>query len=404
MKILEGFNKNSRYCILVEPLWAVFGGVIGFYAPLYMKELGLDAAQIGLVGTVYMIFSFIGFIMAAPITNRLGRKKTTLYFDLLSWSVPMLIWAFSNNIWHFLIAAVLNATVRIVYTSWFLLFSEDAEESLLPKIFGIIYLINYTSGIFAPLAGLLIKGFGIIPVMRIVYGIGFISMTIMFLLRNMLVTETTNGVKMMEEYRNKPLFQFMDGYFKSFGKLFTNKARFCITMIFAISNFLMAMSFIQVIYFTGQWKYNEAVISAVPLAGAVISLFVYFVVLPRLNRESIPLSISLSFLFMAAAVLLFILLPGNRLWMLILSTGLFTVGNMLVQTYRDTLFMGFTEESEKADMFSAIQTVTTLICIPAGYLTGIMYGISPVLPFYTMLFLILVAFLFSLLLKHKNNR
>lgn len=40
-KILGGLDGNAYYSIIMEPLWAVFGGMIFFYQPLYMKHLNV---------------------------------------------------------------------------------------------------------------------------------------------------------------------------------------------------------------------------------------------------------------------------------------------------------------------------------------------------------------------------
>ena len=93
---LEGLPRNARNAIMLEPLWAVFGVVILYYAPLYMAGIGLSSTQIGLVGSISLACSFVFQTLAAPITNRMGRKRTTLVWDLISWTIPMLIWAFSQ--------------------------------------------------------------------------------------------------------------------------------------------------------------------------------------------------------------------------------------------------------------------------------------------------------------------
>ena len=122
---LEGLPKNARNAILVEPMWALFGVVIMYYAPLYMIGVGLSSAQVGLLGSIMLAFSFVFQTLAATITNRLGRKRTSLIWDLVSWTLPMLIWAFAHDFAAFLLAAILNASVRIVSVSWSLLVIED---------------------------------------------------------------------------------------------------------------------------------------------------------------------------------------------------------------------------------------------------------------------------------------
>ncbi|RAI87270.1 MFS transporter [Paenibacillus pabuli] len=93
MKLLQDLPRNPRYSILLEPVWAIPGTIVLFYAPLYMKEAGLSDIEIGLINSVNLYFAFIFQLFAGSITNKLGRKRTTLIFDLIAWSVPMFIWA-----------------------------------------------------------------------------------------------------------------------------------------------------------------------------------------------------------------------------------------------------------------------------------------------------------------------
>ena len=48
-------------------------------------------------------------LLSGVITDKLGRRLTTLIFDILSWSVPALISAIAQNFWYFLIAGVINS-------------------------------------------------------------------------------------------------------------------------------------------------------------------------------------------------------------------------------------------------------------------------------------------------------
>ena len=198
---LAGLPKNARSAILVEPLWAVFGVVILYYAPLYMTSVGLNSVQVGWIGSIMLAFSFVFQTLAAPITNRLGRKRTSLIWDLISWTVPMLIWTFSQSFAAFAIAAILNSSVRIVSVSWSLLVIEDVEPSDRSRVFAILNLIGAASGLMTPVVGLLIGKYGVESTLRVYYFLGAISMTVMFFLRNALTDETQNGLLAMREHK-----------------------------------------------------------------------------------------------------------------------------------------------------------------------------------------------------------
>ena len=104
LKLLQDLPKNSRYSILLEPVWAIPGTIVLFYAPLYMKEAGLSDIEIGLINSVNLYFAFIFQLFAGSYVRISWGETNNADLDLLAWSVPMFIWAFSQNFWLFLIA------------------------------------------------------------------------------------------------------------------------------------------------------------------------------------------------------------------------------------------------------------------------------------------------------------
>jgi MFS family permease len=82
----------------------------------------------------------ISAFMSGAITDKMGRKSATLIFDILSWSIPCLIWAFAQTFYYFLIAAVVNSLWRITMNSWTCLLVEDTDPKLLVDIYTWIYI------------------------------------------------------------------------------------------------------------------------------------------------------------------------------------------------------------------------------------------------------------------------
>lgn len=125
--VLKRNRGNPRTLIFMEPLWGIPFNLIAPFAALYMYTQGVTDVQIGLISSVAMFiqvfFSFFGGIL----TDKLGRKRTTMLGDFFGWTVACLIWAVSDNFWLFLIAAIFNSFEQINQTAWFCLLIEDAE-------------------------------------------------------------------------------------------------------------------------------------------------------------------------------------------------------------------------------------------------------------------------------------
>jgi len=403
MKFLSDLPRNSRNSIKLEPLWSVFGGMILFYAPLYMKGLGVTEVEMGLINTVNLFFAFIFHFLAGPVTNRLGRKRTTLIFDIISWTIPMLIWAVAQNFWYFLIAYSINASVKIVSISWYCLISEDAPENKRAKIFGIMYIINYTTGIFTPVAGLLIAKYGTVPTLRVLYLIGMVSFTCMFIIRNALVNETKAGKEIMEKHSTMSISQSLKSYIVNIAGIRKNKNLILITLILIITNFAASMNFFQILYIKDYLGFSEKALSVTPLISALINLLLFVYVLPKLRNFKDEKLLFIAFLIVCLGILVLLATPLGNMAILLASIGILAVGGFIMQVYRDTVFMNNAGEHDKADMYAAAQTVTTLICIPSGYLGGLMFSLSRQLPFLGMLCLYIIASLIAFkLLRMKG--
>ena len=155
-------RENAKVCILCHPFWSVPFTLYYYYLSLYLKAEGLSDAQIGnlmVAGTVAsLVFSFV----AAPLTDRLGRRNTTLVFDLLSSALPPLMYLISPSFWMAMLATVLFNSNKIMSVGYYLVMIEDADDRQKTVAFNLFNLITYAAGLLIPLAGLWVKAQGLV--------------------------------------------------------------------------------------------------------------------------------------------------------------------------------------------------------------------------------------------------
>ena len=121
-----------------------------------------------------MVFQIFWTILSGAVTDKLGRKRTTLLFDIISWGVPGLIWAIAQDFTYFLVAAIVNSLWRIVDTSWQCLLVEDTDPDLLVDVWALIQVGGLLAGLlegFADDAGVLGVRAGL-QISRQVFGCG----------------------------------------------------------------------------------------------------------------------------------------------------------------------------------------------------------------------------------------
>ncbi len=381
--------RNARSCILVEPLWALFGPLVMFYAPLYQKARGLSALDMGVINSTAIATGFLFFLLGAPLANRFGRRMTSLVFDVIAWSVAMVVWAFARSFTVFIIAGVLNSCVRVVIISWNLLITEDAQPGQRSTIHGWMHLIGSTGGLVTFMGGLAIARFGILESMPVIYLVGAASMTLMFILRHLTTRETATGLMLMEKTKTRPLLADIAAQLRLTATVFHDRGLALRVSIFTLANMVYAMDYYRVLYLGEAKRLSPSLVAFVPALGATFSIIVFFFVLPRLEayRRSRngdgheARALAAAALFCIGAVACFIVSPSSFPALPIVASALMQTGYFLVLTYRDTTFMNGTDSLKRSGLYGVAQALAFLISIPAGWLGGFLYSRNPALPF-----------------------
>jgi MFS family permease len=382
MSFLKSLPRNSRVCLYVEPLWALFGPATFFYGSLYMKELGLSPVEIGLVASVNLAVSFLFYLVAGPLTDKLGRRKASLFFDFVAWPVSMMLWSFATGFWWFMAGAVTNAAVRVVIVSWNLLMSEDAPKEARVKLFGAMSIMSACGGFVTMIAGFLRDRVGLEPVMRGLYLVGGASMAIMIVIRWIWADETASGKLMIEKSRGRSLPAMVVEQLRSFAGASKDKEFLRIAALYFIVNASISFNGFQAIYAKDFLGYAESQIAWIPGVNALICILLFVLVLPRVAKrggERIGLALSFGLSLLASA--LFMVVPSGALPLLLLAFALSATALQLTATYRETVFMNHSNEETRAELFGIVQTIAMLLSIPSGYLAGLLYEVHPVLPF-----------------------
>ncbi len=401
---LAGLPKNARNAILVEPLWAIFGVVIMYYAPLYMTTIGLSSAQVGWIGSIMLAFSFVFQTLAAPITNRLGRKLTSLIWDLISWTLPMLIWTFSQSFAAFAIAAILNSSVRIVSVSWSLLVIEDVAPSERSRVFAILNLIGAACGLMTPVVGLLIGKYGVESTLRVYYFLGAISMTTMFFLRNALTDETQNGLAAMLEHQGLHPWESLKKNVQSLSVLKDTTGLIWLIAFYVLTFFIEQMNLFQILYFSQTLHFGAIAVSLVPVSVAAITAIMYGFVLRRLSSLPVERTLVLTCALGLVGAILMVLIPAGNLVILLLVISVLAGGTFLTRTYRDTVLFSHLPSSGTADLFSAVQVLTMLFSIPASAIAGGIFSVQPSALFILIAFLNLALFAMAWVISRLQTR
>lgn len=365
-----------------EPLWGIPYNLYAPYISIYMVALGLSDRQIGLIVSISWGFQVLLASLSGVITDKLGRRLTTLIFDIISWTIPTIISALAQNFWYFLIAGVINSVWRITHNSWSCLLVEDAEHDQLVDIFTWIYIANILVGFVAPLAGLLIGKFALVPTMRGLYIFASVMFTVKAIVTYQLTEETQQGKIRMEQTRRQSIWSALYEYRDIFSTLLNTPRTLytaAIMLVISIST-LISGSFWSILV-TEKLHVPAQNLAMFPFVRSAIILVFFFVVTPQINKLHFQQPMILGFLGFIASQLILITAPAQNYGLLLLSVLIEACSFAVVNPLVDRMTVLTIEPKERARILSIIFVVVILLSSPFGWIAGTLSTINKSLPF-----------------------
>ena len=401
---LLGLEGNPRLCIYTEPLWGIPFNLYLPYASVYMLALGLQDRQIGLLASIGLVFQIFMSLVSGPITDKLGRRMTTFIFDLISWSLPTLVWAFAQNYTYFLVATILNSVLRITMNSWTLLLVEDAPRSKLVSIWSWSTIAGILSGFFAPIAGILVSRYSLVLAVRILYLNAFVFMTLKFFILFIYGKETRQGNIKMKETAGIPFLGLMGNHSKALKKIVGNPYTlnaFFIALVILIYDTVKGVFWsIMVVKELGL---PESSIALFPLLRSVLMLAFYFFITPRLNHFSFKRPFVAGFALLLVSNIILVLSPGGSYLFVIVSTLMDAAAVALIAPFKETLMVDAVDPHDRAGIVGIFNVSMLVLASPFGWIAGILSERSRYLPFFLLITMagIGIVLVFRIM-KHKS--
>lgn len=379
---LRKLRGNARACVYTEPLWGIPFNLYAPYASVYMLALGLTDVQIGLLTSIGLVLQVFWALMSGPITDKLGRKRTTFIFDVISWSIPCLIWAVAQNFTYFLLGVIVNAVWRVTANSWQCLLVEDTDERLLVDIYSWIYIAGLLAAFVSPLTGFLIDQYSLIPTIRGLYVLSFVMMTAKFVILNALAKETQQGLVRMEETRHQPLFAVVGESKGVLKQILRSPATLYTAGLMIIMGITTTVrgTFWSILV-TEKLQFPTAQLAWYAFARSVTMLVFFFTIMPRLGTKNIHKLMVVGFVGLTASQVLLLLTPVGNVWLLVLSTLVEACSIPLASTLLDKLVVLSVDPKERARIMGLLTVLVIVITSPFGWIGGQLSEINRSLPF-----------------------
>ena len=399
---------NGRYCLWTEPLWGIPFHLYFPFFTIYMFQLGVLDVQIGMLLALGRLVQVCTSLLGGIVTDKFGRNLTTFVSDLVAWSVPMLIWAFAQDFRWFLAAALINSFWQISNVSWECLWIDDMSEDVdsIKLFFNWLYVCGLFAVFFAPIAGFFVGLHGVVPVMRVLFVITFISMTAKFVILFCFAKETNRGRERMEATKGVSLLSLLMGYKEVFLQLLKSKG-----MLRALSlqstaqvTILVASTFFA-LYATQNLGLPDQFLAYFPILRAGVMLAFLFFIQNRLYRfaQNRVMLVGISIKILALVVLLRApegnwILPGLYIFLEACAAA-------LLMPRIDTLAANAIDPKERARIRGLFNVIILAVSSPFALLAGFLSDMNRQLPFILNigLFALMAVFVYRKVDKHANK-
>jgi MFS family permease len=379
---LRNLRGNARGCVFTEPLWGIPFNLYAPYVSVYMLALGLTDAQIGVVTSVGLVFQIFWALMSGAITDKLGRRRTTLISDLVGWSVPCLVWAISANFSHFLIAAAFNSVWRVSHTSWTCLLVEDTDPDLLVDVYAWIYIANLVVAFIAPFGGLLIQRFTLVPTMRGLLVLAFVMMTAKFFATNALTTETRQGLVRIAETRHQPVIAVLREYSSVFRQVIRAPTLLLATALLVFVSISRTISgTFWAILVTEKLMIPAQYLALFHSTRSIIMLLIFFLVMPRLRSTDVYKPMLFGFVGVMLSQVILLNVPVGSYALLLLATVVEACSLPAITALLDKLMVIIVDPKERARIMAIVYVMMILATSPFGWIAGQLSQLDRNLPF-----------------------
>ncbi len=383
IRYLCNLTGNPKYCILTEPLWFIPYSLYTPFATIYMYRLGVDDLQIGFILSAGMLVQVFAAFLGGALTDKFGRRATTIVADLVSWSIPCVIWALAQNFWWFFIAAVFNSVWQVSNISWSGLLVEDSRAEDLVYAYSWINIASVLSVFISPIAFLLMEHFDTVLIVRCLYTFSAISMTIKFLILYFKGHETEQGKLRMQETKDVSFASLLSGYKDVFQKMMrSGQMRFSlfVSMAYNICVSAVTATFFG-LYITERLGLSESYLAIFQMIGAAITLAFMFTVQNKLNRIAYrPVMLGGYAIFIVSNLLL-VFAPLQNVGYIVCYTVVNAVATACIAPRKDSLSETFIDPKERARVKALIYMIMIGFTSPFGVFIGWLSATDRRLPF-----------------------
>ena len=374
-------EKNARACIACFPFWAVPYTIYTYYLSLFLMEQGLSSALMATLMTVANASALVFSLVASPIVDRLGRRKATLIFDLLSSPLPCVIYLVSGSAVAAIVAQAMFGMNRIMSTGYYLLMIEDTNDANSVSAMNWFNIILVGAGLTTPIAGLVVSRLGLMQGERLFLILSTVSMTVQAVVRHLLVKETPTGLRIMKSRSNMSVKTMIRDYGRTISYMVHNRRVLSAMIINALIYVYYTVGTTISLFFTPYFSEHRRLSGfTLGLVGGIYAggtLFSMLFINPRVKPAHLyPYTIISCLVSLAGFGMLMVCPIGNNV-LLFAAIVLISLSYGALKTIADSLLALEMTSEHSSGLYSISFILSSVLGIVAIQILQSLYTLSP---------------------------
>ena len=183
-----------------------------------------------------------------------------------------------------------------------------------------MYISGLLSAFFAPIAGLLINAFTLVPTVRGLFVFAFLMMTAKFVILWIYSTETKQGEVRMQETKHQSLLALVGGYGDVLKQVLRSPATlYTLGILLAMSMGNTIQNTFWSILVTQRLSIPNEHLALFPFARSVVMLFFFFLAMGRIKEMNFRNPMMIGFAGLALNALILVSAPEKSYLLLLVS-------------------------------------------------------------------------------------
>lgn len=375
IRLIRNLKGNQRAGVYTELLLGIPHSIFATFLPLYMSALGITDSRIAfLTITFTSALEIVWCLFSGAITDKLGRIKTISIFEFVSWCIPCLIWAISQNYTFFFVAALFSGSMEVIHDASYCALVEDEDTDNLLGVFTLLDIETLLAGFVVGIIGFFVDKFTLVPTMRVVFVVLFAMVLLKVKLYHKMAHESDFGKRKIIESKDKSILKLTFDGLMNFVKSLSNKQLILYLIFAAVLNSVMHISesFLPLFLSSG-YGIDDGYYAKIVLLRSICTFLAFAFIVPYFKTGSLklPLTGAIALHIVGIATLLIgSIIKINMIFPVIISAvceGIFVASLLPI---RDVILSHTVSPENRAESTGFLQALVLIINLPLGFAAG----------------------------------